>query len=52
MSPEAQNTQGRIQNTRETQEEGRPKCGYFDPSYKQEQNAYEMSYSEKVWIRE
>ena len=32
ISPEAQNTQDTICKTHETQEEGRPKCGYFDPS--------------------
>jgi hypothetical protein len=30
--PEAQNTQETICKTHETQEEGKPKCGYFDPS--------------------
>jgi hypothetical protein len=32
ISPEAQITQDTICKTHETQEEGRPKCGYFDPS--------------------
>ena len=30
ISPEAQNTQDAICKLHETQEEGRPKCGYFD----------------------
>jgi hypothetical protein len=29
ISPEAQNTQDTIHKTHETQEEGRPTCGYF-----------------------
>jgi hypothetical protein len=40
ISPEAQNTQDAICKTHETQEEGRPKCRYFDPSQKGEQNTY------------
>ena len=32
ISLESQNTQGTIHNSYETQEEGRQKCGYFDPS--------------------
>ena len=32
ISPEAQNTQDTIHKPHETQEEGRPKCGHFDPS--------------------
>jgi hypothetical protein len=32
ISPEAQNTQDTVCKPHETQEEGRPKCGYFDPS--------------------
>jgi hypothetical protein len=32
ISPESQNTQDTICKTHETQEEGRTKCGYFDPS--------------------
>jgi hypothetical protein len=31
ISPEAENTQNTICKTRENQEEGRPKCGNFDP---------------------
>jgi hypothetical protein len=31
ISPEAQSTQDIIHKPHETQEEGRPKCGYFDP---------------------
>jgi hypothetical protein len=41
ISPKAHNTQDAICKTHETQEEGRPKCGYFNPSYKGEQNALE-----------
>jgi hypothetical protein len=32
ISPEAQNTQDTICKTHEAQEEGRPKCGFFNPS--------------------
>jgi hypothetical protein len=32
ISPENQNTQDTICKTGETQEEGKPKCGYFSPS--------------------
>ena len=32
ISPEAQNTQDSIHKTHEIPDEGRPKCGYFDPS--------------------
>ena len=32
ISPEARNTQVTIHKPHEIQEEGRPKCGYFDPS--------------------
>jgi hypothetical protein len=32
ISPEAWNTQNTIHKPHETQEEGKPKCGYFDPS--------------------
>jgi hypothetical protein len=32
ISPEAWNTQDTIHKLNETQEEGRPKCGYFDSS--------------------
>jgi hypothetical protein len=32
ISPEAQNTQDTINKLHETQEEGRPKYGYFGPS--------------------
>jgi hypothetical protein len=31
ISPEARNTQDTIHKTRKTQEEGRPKHGYFNP---------------------
>jgi hypothetical protein len=30
INPESQNNQDTICKTHETQEEGRPKCGYFD----------------------
>jgi hypothetical protein len=29
--------------------EGRPKCGYFIPSSKGEQNTHGRSYRDKVW---
>jgi hypothetical protein len=32
ISPETWNTQDTIHKAHETQEEGRPKCGYFNPS--------------------
>jgi hypothetical protein len=32
ISPEAQNTQDTIHRPNEAQEDGRPKCGYFNPS--------------------
>jgi hypothetical protein len=32
ISPEARNSQDKIHKPHETQEEGRPKCGYFDTS--------------------
>jgi hypothetical protein len=32
INPETQSTQDTICKTHETQEEGRQKCGYFDPS--------------------
>jgi hypothetical protein len=38
-----------ICKTSETQEEGKPKCGYFDPSLKEEQNTHVRSYRDKVW---
>jgi hypothetical protein len=31
ISPETRNTQDTICKTQETQEDGRPKCEYFDP---------------------
>jgi hypothetical protein len=40
ISPEAQYTQDTIHRTHEAQEEGRPKCAYFGPSYKGKQNTY------------
>ena len=33
----------------ETQEERRPKCGHFAPSYNWEQNTHGRSYRDKVW---
>jgi hypothetical protein len=32
ISPEAHNNEDTILKPHETQEEGKPKCGYFDPS--------------------
>jgi hypothetical protein len=52
ISPEAQNTQDTIQKAHETQEEGRPKYGYFDPSQKGEQISHGKSYRDKVWSRD
>jgi hypothetical protein len=52
ISPEAQNAQDTIRKTHETQEEGRPKCVYFDPSKKREQNTHGKSYRDKVWSRD
>jgi hypothetical protein len=40
ISPEAWNTQDTSHKTHETQE-GEPKCGYFNPSYKREQYTME-----------
>ena len=40
ISPEARNTQDTIRKTHETQCEGRPKCGYFGPFSKEEQNIH------------
>ena len=37
ISPEAWTTQDTIHRPHETQEAGRPKCGYFSPSKKGEQ---------------
>ena len=34
---------------KETQEEGRIKCGYFVPSQNKEQNTHGGSYRDKVW---
>jgi hypothetical protein len=36
----------------EIQEEERLKCGYFDPSYKGEQNTCGKNYRDKVWSNE
>ena len=47
-SPDAQNTQDTICKTYETQEEGGPKCGYFNSSQKGEQNAHGKNYRDKV----
>jgi len=44
ISPEAQNTQDSICKTHESQEVGRPKCGYYGPSEKGEQNTHGRSY--------
>ena len=38
ISQVVQNTQDTIHRSYEAQEEGRPKCGYFDPSLKGKQN--------------
>jgi hypothetical protein len=45
--PEVQNTQDKICKTHETEGEGRPKCVYFDPSYKGEQITHGRSYRAK-----
>jgi len=37
ISPKAQNTQDMIHRPHEAQEEGKPKCGCFNPSQKREQ---------------
>jgi hypothetical protein len=42
ISPEARSTQDIICKTHETQEEGKPKCGYFDPSQKEEKIPMEI----------
>jgi hypothetical protein len=49
--PEAWNTQDTIHKTHETQEEGKPKCGYFEPS-KKGGNTHGRSYREKEWSRD
>ena len=46
--PESQNTQNTICKTHEPQEEGIPKCRYFDLSYLGEQNTNGRSYRDKV----
>jgi hypothetical protein len=38
--------------TNEVQEEGRPNCGYFSPSYKGKQNTHRRRYRDKVWSRD
>jgi hypothetical protein len=48
ISPEAKNIQDTICKTHETQEEERPKCGHFNPSYKGEQNNQGMNYRGKI----
>jgi hypothetical protein len=40
--------QDKICQTHETQEEWRPKCGHFAPSYNSEQNTHERSYRDKA----
>jgi hypothetical protein len=52
ISPKAWNTQNTIHRPYEAQEEERPKCGYFSPSEKGEQNAHGRKYGDKVWIRD
>ena len=52
ISPKAQNTQDTIYRTHEAQEEGRPKCGCFSPSYKGEQNIHGSKYGDKVWSKD
>ena len=46
--PRILNTQDTICKTYETQEEGRPKCEYFLPSWKGEQNTNGQSYRDKI----
>ena len=48
IRPEAQNTQDTIHRPYEAQEEGRPKCGHFDPSEKEEQSTHGRSYEDIV----
>jgi hypothetical protein len=52
INPEVWNMQDTIHRPNETEEEGRPKCGYFSPSWKGEQNTHGRSYRDKVWNRE
>ena len=52
ISPEARNTQDTVHKLHETQEKGRPKCGYFDPSKKGKQNNHGRSYRDKVLSRD
>jgi hypothetical protein len=51
ISPESQNAQDTIDRPHEAPEEGRPKCEYFVPSYKREQNTYGRRYRDKVWSK-
>jgi hypothetical protein len=51
INPEVWNMQDTIHRPNETEEEGRPKCGYFSPSWKGEQNTHGRSYRDKVWSR-
>ena len=52
MILEAQNTQDIIQRPHEAQEEGRPKHGYFGPSYKGEQSTHGRKYPDIMWSRD
>ena len=49
---ESQNTQDTTHKPRETGKEGRPKCGYLDPSFKGNQYTHGSSYRDKVWGRD
>jgi hypothetical protein len=52
ISPEAQNTQDTIYKTRETQEEGRPNCGYFILFRSVNKIPMEGVTETKVWSRD
>jgi hypothetical protein len=50
--PKAQKTQDIIHRPHEAQEEKRPKCGCYRPSYKGEENNNGRKYRDKVWNRD
>jgi hypothetical protein len=52
ISPEVQNTQDTIHRPNEAQEAGRPKYGYFSPSYKGEQITHVRKYIDNNWSRD
>ena len=49
LSLKLRKKQGKICKTHETQQEGRPTCGYVVPSQNWEQKIHGKSYREKVW---